>query len=211
MISDEFLEYAEQHSSEELPFLAKLNRETNLTQMYPRMMAGPMQGMMLRFISSMIKPKRILEIGTFTGYSGINFALGLAKDGILHTIDVDPELEDGIRKYLTKAGLEKKVVLHIGQAEKIIPTLDETWDLVYIDADKPNYLKYYKMVFDKVRPGGFILADNAFWDGKVLEANPRSLDTKGIKEFNAFVLKDDRVENLLLPFRDGVMICRKKN
>ena len=210
MITDEFLEYAEQHSSPELPSLAKLTRETNLTQMYPRMMAGHIQGMMLRFISYMIQPKRILEIGTFTGYSGINFALGLPENGILHTIEVDPELEEGIRKYLTEVCLEKKVILHIGEAEKIIPTLNETWDLVYIDADKPNYLKYYKLVFDKVRLGGFILADNAFWDGKVLEAHPRSLDTKGIQEFNEFVLKDDRVENLLLPFRDGVMICRKK-
>ena len=209
MLSEELLHYAEQHSSPELPFLQRLNRETNLTQMYPRMMAGPVQGMILRFISHMLKPKRILEIGTFTGYSGINFALGLPEDGILHTMDVDPELEEGIRKYLAEAGVEKKVILHTGEAEKIIPTLKETWDLVYIDADKPNYLKYYKLVFDKVRPGGFILADNALWDGKVLEAHPRSLDTKGIKEFNEFILKDERVENLLLPFRDGVMICRK--
>jgi caffeoyl-CoA O-methyltransferase len=214
MDSNELYDYAEGHSTAEYPFLASLNRETNLTQVYPRMLAGHMQGMLLRFISQMIQPRRILEIGTFTGYSAINLAMGLTTvpddEGILHTIDVDPELEATIRKYIAEAGQESKVILHIGEALKIIPTLDETWDLVYIDADKPNYLNYYKMVFDRVRPGGFILADNALWDGKVLEANPRSRDTQGIQEFNEFIQKDDRVENLLLPFRDGVMICRKK-
>ena len=214
MKSDPLFEYAEQHSTPEYPLLDRLNRETHLKQVYPRMLAGHMQGMLLRFISQMIKPQRILEIGTFTGYSAINLAMGLyslpREEGILHTIEVDPEQEEIIRKYLTEAGLEKKVILHIGDAMKIIPKLDETWDLVYIDADKPNYLNYYKLVFDRVRPGGFILADNAFWDGKVLEPNTRSRDTKGIIEFNEFVLKDDRVENLLLPFRDGLMLVRKK-
>ena len=214
MISDALFEYAEQHSTPEYLFLDRLNRETHLTQVYPRMLAGHMQGMLLRFISQMIKPRRILEIGTFTGYSAINLALGLnsspAEEGILHTIEVDPEQEDIIKKYLAEAGLEKKVVLHIGEAMKIIPALDESWDLVYIDADKPNYLNYYKLVFDRVRPGGFILADNALWDGKVLEPDTRSRDTKGIIEFNEFIQKDDKVENLLLPFRDGVMIVRKK-
>jgi predicted O-methyltransferase YrrM len=213
MNSNELFEYAEQHSTPEYPFLERLNRETNLTQVYPRMLAGHMQGMLLRFISQMIRPKRILEIGTFTGYSAINFAMGLASEpgdeDVIHTIDVDAELEKTIRKYLAEAGLEKKVILHIGEALKIIPTLDETWDLVYIDADKPNYLNYYKMVFDQVRPGGFILADNALWDGKVLDPGTRSKDTHGIIDFNDFVMKDDRVENLLLPFRDGVMIIQK--
>jgi caffeoyl-CoA O-methyltransferase len=212
MISDELLKYAEQHSTTEYPFLAALNRETNLTQVYPRMLAGHMQGTLLRMMSLMIRPKRILEIGTFTGYSAINLALGLATspEGILHTIEVDPELEEMIRKYFAESGVDKKVILHIGEALKVIPTLNETWDLVYIDADKPNYLNYYKMVFDHVRPGGFILADNAFWDGKVLEPDTRSKDTLGIIEFNEFVLNDSRVENLLLPFRDGVMVVQKK-
>ena len=213
MNSNELFEYAEQHSTPEYPLLDRLNRETHLTQIYPRMLAGHMQGMLLRLISQMIKPRRILEIGTFTGYSAINLAMGLyslpPEEGILHTIEVDAEQEEIIRKYLAEAGLEKKVVLHIGEAMKIIPALDETWDLVYLDADKPNYLNYYKLVFDCVRPGGFILADNALWDGKVLDPGTRSRDTHGIIEFNEFVLKDDRVENLLLPFRDGLMIVRK--
>jgi len=214
MISDELLDYAEQHSTQEYPILERLNRETQLTQVYPRMLAGHMQGMMLRLVSQMIKPRRILEIGTFTGYSAINLAMGLnfspAEEGVLHTIEVDPEQEMIIRKYLAEAGMEKKVILHIGEAMKIIPTLGETWDLVYIDADKPNYLNYYKLLFDGVRPGGFIIADNALWDGKVLDPGTRSSDTRGIIEFNEFVFKDDRVENLLLPFRDGLMIVRKK-
>jgi len=213
MISDELLDYAEKHSTPEYPFLERLNRETNLTQLYPRMLAGPLQGLLLRFISQMIKPRRILEIGTFTGYSAINLAKGLQstpqEEGILHTIEVEPEQEDFIRKYLKEAGLEQKVILHIGEAVKIIPTLDETWDLVYIDADKSNYLNYYKLIFDNVRPGGFILADNVLWDGKVLNSNTRSRDTHGIIDFNDFVMQDDRVENLLLPFRDGVMVVRK--
>jgi predicted O-methyltransferase YrrM len=214
MNSNELFEYAEQHSTPEYPFLDKLNRETHLTQVYPRMLAGHMQGMLLRLISQMIKPRRILEIGTFTGYSAINLAMGLPtsfpEERILHTIEVDPEQEAIIRKYFIEAGIEKKVILHIGEAMKIIPTLDETWDLVYIDADKPNYLNYYNLVFDRVRPGGFILADNALWDGKVLDPGTRSSDTRGIIEFNEFVLKDERVENLLLPFWDGLMIVRKK-
>jgi predicted O-methyltransferase YrrM len=213
MISDELFDYAEQHSTPESPLLEQLNRETNLTQIYPHMLAGHMQGLLLKFISQMIKPLRILEIGTFTGYSAINLALGLQstpqEEGILHTIEVDPEQEDGIRNYLKETGLEKKVILHIGEAMKIIPTLDEVWDLVYIDADKSNYLNYYKLVFDRVRPGGFILADNALWDGKVLDPTTRSRDTHGIIDFNEFVMKDDRVENLLVPFRDGVMVVRK--
>ena len=213
MISKELYEYAEEHSSQEYPFLAALNRETNLTQVYPRMLAGHMQGTLLRLISQMINPRRILEIGTFTGYSAINLAMGLSssttEEGVLHTIEVDPEQEILIRKYIVEAGVEKKVILHIGEALKIIPTINETWDLVYIDADKPNYLNYYNLVFDRVRPGGFILADNTLWDGKVLQPNTRSRDTHGIIDFNEFVLADNRVENLLLPFRDGIMICRK--
>ena len=210
MINTELERYADDHTTPELPLLVKLNRETHLTQMYPRMLAGHLQGAFLRMISQMIQPERILEIGTFTGYSTICLAEGLKGDrGIIHTIEVDPELEEMIRKYLGEAGIVDKVNLHVGNAMDIIPSLNETWDLVYIDADKPNYLNYYIMVIDKVRKGGIILADNTLWGGKVLETNPRSKDTLGIIEFNKFVQNDDRVENLLLPVRDGIMVIRK--
>jgi caffeoyl-CoA O-methyltransferase len=210
MINSDLEQYAEEHTSDELPLLAKLNRETHLTQMYPRMLAGHLQGTFLRMISQLIKPERVLEIGTFTGYSTICLAAGFDQGmGIIHTIEVDPELEEIARRYFKEAGIEDKVMLHIGNATDIIPTLKEPWDLVYIDADKPNYLNYYKMVFDSVRSGGYIIADNVLWGGKVLEPKPKSKDTFGIIEFNEFVLRDEKVENVLLPIRDGIMLIRK--
>jgi caffeoyl-CoA O-methyltransferase len=201
--------YVEEHTTAEPEVLARLNRETHLSQVYPRMLSGHVQGTLLRMISSMVNPVRILEIGTFTGYSALCLASGLAEEGILHTIEVDPELEEIIRRYISEAGLTGRVILHTGPAAEIIPSLDESWDLVFIDADKPNYLAYYNLVFDRVRKGGFILADNALWDGKVLNPDTRSRDTRGIIEFNEFVQNDKRVENLLLPVRDGLMIIRK--
>jgi predicted O-methyltransferase YrrM len=206
MVSEEINEYCCLHSSPEISFLARLNRETHLTQVYPRMISGLMQGTLLRFLCNMIKPQKVLEIGTFTGYSAINLALG---GGVVHTIEVNPELETMIRKFLNEAGIEDKVILHIGEALKIIPGLNETWDLVYIDADKPNYLNYYNMVFPTLKQGGWIIADNALWDGKVLSREPADKETLGIIEYNEFVQNDERVENLLLPFRDGLMIARK--
>ncbi|MEI6455179.1 MAG: O-methyltransferase [bacterium] len=236
MMNPELLAYSEAHSTPESPVLEKLNRETHLTQLYPRMLAGQLQGNFLRMVSQMLQPRRILEIGTFTGYSTICLAMGLDNAGtpgpspqkhltpdpspegegstigssILHTIEVNPELEGMIRRYLAEAGLEKNVLLHIGNAFEIIPTLGETWDLVYIDADKPNYLNYYKMVFDRLRTGGFLLADNVLWDGKVLKERARlDKDTRGIVEFNEYVMNDDRAEKMILPFRDGIMMVRK--
>jgi caffeoyl-CoA O-methyltransferase len=217
MFIEELERYAEDHTTPELPVLAKLNRETHLTQMYPRMLAGHLQGAFLSMISHMIKPERILEIGTFTGYSTICLAAGLAdpspkregRNGVIHTIEVDPELEGMARRYFHEAGMEDLVILHIGNAMEIIPALKEQWDLVYIDADKPNYLNYYKMVFDNVRPGGYIIADNVLWGGKVLESKPRSKETLGIIEFNEFVHRDERVENVVFPVRDGIMVVRK--
>ena len=207
MISEETDHYCNFHSSPEPSFLSALNRETHLTQVYPRMISGPMQGLFLRFLCNMINPARVLEIGTFTGYSTINLAMG--SSGPVITIDVNPELETIIRKHLKESGVEDKVQLHFGEAMDVIPTLNEAWDLVYIDADKPNYLTYYKMVFPLVRKGGWIIADNALWDGKVLSTGKKDKDTLGIIEYNEFVQKDDRVENLLLPFRDGLMMARK--
>ncbi len=214
-----YIKYAERHTTAESEILTKINRETHLTQTHPQMLTGHMQGVLLQMISRMIRPQRILEIGTFTAYSAICLAVGLTPPlhgrglggGVLHTIEANPELESTVRKYLKEASLENSVVLHIGDAMEIIPTLNETWDLVFIDADKPNYLKYYKMVLPDIRPGGFILADNVLWDGKVLDPPEKwDKETQGISEFNTFVQQDDRVENLMLPFRDGLMIIRKK-
>jgi predicted O-methyltransferase YrrM len=161
-------------------------------------------------ISKLVQPKRILEIGTYTGYSAICLAQGLQKDGLIHTIDVNDELESMIRRYIVKAGLTNKVSLHIGNALNIIPIINETWDLVFIDADKENYLNYYNLVFEKVRSGGLIIADNVLWSGKVLDEKENDSETAAIREFNQHIHEDARVEHLLLPLRDGLMIIRKK-
>jgi predicted O-methyltransferase YrrM len=210
MMTPGWEQYAGEHTSPEPSFLAMLNRETQLTQVYPRMLSGHLQGTLLRMISHMLKSHRVLEIGTFTGYSAICLASGLHEAGMLHTIEVNPEQEEIIRRFIDEAGLKEKIILHIGEALKVIPALDEKWDLIFIDADKPNYLRYYEMVFEKVRKGGFILADNAFWGGKVLDQNATDKETLGIKEFNEFIQKDERVENILCPIRDGLMIILKK-
>jgi caffeoyl-CoA O-methyltransferase len=210
MMTPEWEQYAEEHTTPEPGILAKLNRETQTTQVYPRMLSGHLQGTMLRMISHMVKPLRVLEIGTFTGYSAICLASGLKESGVLHTIDVNPEQEDIIRRYFKEAGMNDRIILHIGKALDVMKTLDEQWDLVFIDADKDNYLNYYKFLFDRVNKGGYILADNAFWGGKVLDPTTTDKETLGIIEFNEFIQKDDRVENILCPIRDGLMIIRKK-
>ena len=202
--------YITDHTSPESELLQKLNRETHVKILFPRMMSGHLQGKFLEMISWMIRPERVLEIGTYTGYSAICLASGLSENGLIHTIEVNQELEDFIKRYIKKAGLTGKINIHIGNALEIIPRLDETFDLVFIDADKENYLNYYNLVFEKVRKGGFILADNALWNGKVVESNKKpDKETEGIIEFNDFVRNDKRVENVLLPLRDGVMIVRK--
>jgi caffeoyl-CoA O-methyltransferase len=191
--------------------LQKLYRETNLKLLHPRMLSGHIQGKLLQFISQMIRPVNILEIGTYTGYSAICLAEGLIENGTIHTIEINEEIEDFARKYFDEASTTNKTKFYIGDALEIIPTIDETFDLVFIDADKENYCKYYKLVFDKVRKGGYILADNVLWSGKVLEEpQPNDKDAKGIIAFNDLVLQDEKVDNLLLPIRDGLMIIRKK-
>ena len=203
--------YIINHTSPEPELLRELNRDTHVNVLFPCMMSGHLQGKFLEMVSWMIRPERVLEIGTYTGYSAICFAGGLSGKGIVHTIEINPELEDFIMKYVKKAGLTGRIKLHIGNALDIIPELNETFDIVFIDADKENYLNYYHLVFDKVRKGGFILADNALWDGKVVDAGKKTdKETAGIIEFNEFVQNDDRVENVLLPVRDGIMIVRKK-
>jgi len=210
MLSNELNQYIEDHTSPEDEVLYELRRQTNLKILYPRMISGPVQGKFLEMISYMNQPKNVLEVGTYTGYSAICFAKGLPKTGQLHTIELNPELCDFAYKYFKKAGVSEKIVQHIGNALDIIPQLNKQWDLVFLDADKENYLNYYKLVFDKVRKGGFILADNVLWDGKVISPKAKSdKETKGIIEFNNFVKNDDRVENLLLSIRDGVMVLRK--
>lgn len=209
-LPDEIEQYSEQFSSAETEVLAALNRETHLNIMIPQMLSGHIQGNLIKMISFMMKPKKVLEIGTFTGYSAICFASGLAEDGHVHTIDINEELEDICAKYFEKSGFRNQITHHIGAALDIIPTIDETFDLVFIDADKINYANYYDLVFDKVRPGGFIIADNVLWSGKVVEEiKPSDKDTLAIHAYNQKIQNDPRVENYLLPIRDGLNVARK--
>lgn len=211
MIDPEIEIYTELHSSDHSTILKELYRETHLKVMHPRMLSGQQQGRFLSMLSYMTRPKAILEIGTYTGYSAICLAEGLPKEGEIHTIELDPELEHIASKYFKKAGIEKQIVQYFGNALKIIPNIDIVFDLVFIDADKDNYSNYYHLVFDKVRSGGFILVDNVLWGGKVIEPLKKGdKDTPGIIEFNTLVQQDDRVENVFLPLRDGLMLIRKK-
>ncbi len=209
---DEKLEkYILDHSSPEDPILAELNRETWVKTVHPQMIAGRLQGKVLEMVSFMINPSRILEIGTFTGYSAICMAKGLAKGGHLYTIEKDDEITGFASRYIEKSGHAEQITLLSGDARDIVPKLEETFDLIYLDAEKDEYLDYYRLVFPKLRPGGFILADNVLWGGKVLDV-PESADhfTRGILAFNAEICKDSRVETLILPIRDGITLIRKK-
>ena len=202
--------YCEAHTTPECELLHRLNRQTNLETVNPRMLSDQLQGQFLTFISKMLRPERILEIGTFTGYSSLCLAEGLSTTGQLHTIEVNVEYEDRIREYFGQSPLGKQIILHIGDALQVVSTLDTTWDLVFIDADKEDYLSYYESVLPSVRKGGFILADNVLWNGKVVqEAAGNDRDTRAILAFNEHVQNDSRVRNLLLPFRDGIMIIEK--
>lgn len=209
---DERIEaYALAHSQEESVVLKKVNRETHAKVMQPRMLSGHMQGNFLSMISHMIAPKQILEIGTYTGYSAICLAQGLQPGGVLHTIDVNEELEKMVRNNFKEAQLESTIQYHLGDAMQVIPTLPGTFDIIFIDADKKNYANYYDLVFDRVRSGGYIIADNVLWSGKILDLEKnKDQDTKLIDAFNKKVHADDRVEEMLVPLRDGLMIARKK-
>ncbi|MFD2573800.1 O-methyltransferase [Spirosoma soli] len=203
--------YAEAHTSPETELLHRLNRNTRAKIMAPRMLSGHLQGRFLSLISWMIRPRRVLEIGTYTGYSALCLAEGLAADGKLITIDHNEELEDFARSYWRQSPLNDKIELRIGLAADIIPTLDETFDLVFIDADKRNNILYFDLVIDKLRPGGFILADNVLWSGKVVEpVKSADQDTAAVLAFNEKVQNEPRVENVLLPVRDGIMMMRKR-
>jgi predicted O-methyltransferase YrrM len=204
--------YIETHTESENELLYKINRETHSEVLKPRMLSGHLQGRVLSMLSHMIQPKYILEIGTYTGYSALCLAEGLKDEGQLITLDVNEELADRAKEYFQSSEYANKIEMKIGKALEIIPTLNNVWDIVFIDADKSNYLNYYKLCIDQVKKGGYILIDNVLWSGKVLEKNRKKLDkdTEIILEFNEFVQQDDRVQNVLFPIRDGLMILRKK-
>ena len=203
--------YSENHTSPENEVLENLNRDTQAKILRARMLSGHLQGRTLSMMSHMLKPKRILEIGTYTGYSALCLAEGLTDDGILHTIDINEELEDFAKSYFDKSEYGKKIKMHVGDAMEIIPSLNETWDMVFIDADKANYSNYFDLVIEHTRTGGFIIADNVLWSGKVTETiKAQDIDTEALVIFNKKIQDDTRVENVLLPIRDGLMVCRKK-
>ncbi|MBW3470196.1 O-methyltransferase [Arthrospiribacter ruber] len=210
-ISEELLKYCEDHSSEEDELLLHISRETHAKVMMPRMLSGHLQGKTLELLVKMANPKTILEIGTYTGYSGICMARGLSDGGKLITLDINDELEGMVRGFFKKSGLEDKIDYRLGNALDIIPTLEGNFDFVFIDADKANYINYYNLVVDRINPGGIILADNVLWSGKVLvnEGQKIDKDTKVILEYNQMVQDDPRVENVLLPIRDGLMLARR--
>lgn len=208
ILNEDLLHYSEHHTTPESPLLQKINRDTHAKVLMPRMLSGHLQGRVLSMISKMFRPRLILEIGTYTGYSAICLAEGLAPDGKLITLDKNEELEERVRKYFDEAGLSSRIQYRIGDATRIVPELEGPFDLVFIDADKENYSRYYDMVIDKVREGGIILADNVLWSGKVLQAK-QDKDTRAIVEFNKKIHEDTRVENVLLPIRDGILMIRK--
>lgn len=203
--------YAENHSTAESDLLRNLNRETHLNVLSPRMLSGHLQGRVLSMISYMIAPELIVEIGTYTGYSALCLAEGLKENGRLITIDFNAELKNMHNQFLNEFPQRKKIEVIYDDAKKVIPTLPDEIDIVFIDADKENYSLYFDLIFNKVKPGGFILADNVLWSGKVVEEVKESdKSTLALLDFNKKIMNDDRVENVLLPIRDGIMIIRKK-
>lgn len=200
--------YSEDHTSPESELLKKINRDTHANVMMPRMLSGHMQGRILSMISCMIRPSVILEIGTYTGYSALCLAEGLKPDGKLITLDINEELESRVRNYFKDSPFDAQIDYRIGNALEIIPALNTDFDLVFIDADKENYARYYDLVINRVPLGGYILADNVLWSGKVLDEKSDK-DTRAIQEFNKKVQDDARVENVLLPVRDGILVMRK--
>lgn len=210
-IDKKLSQYAEQHTTPENELLKSLNRDTHANVLAPRMLSGHLQGRLLSLFSKIIQPKAILEIGTYTGYAALCLAEGLTKDGVLHTIDINEELETRIQKYFNQSTYADQIKLHIGNALDIIPKIQEQFDLVFIDADKENYSNYYDLLIDQLPSGGIIMADNVLWSGKVIDTNAldSDIDTRELDKFNAKVQSDPRVENILIPVRDGIMVARK--
>lgn len=211
-MQEELEEYILSHIDAEGKVLSDLNRATHLYHLRPRMCSGHLQGRMLKMFVRMIRPHRILELGTFTGYSALCLAEGLADDSCeVHTIEIDDELEDFIKSHFALSPLVNRITLHIGDAREVLATINGDFDLVFIDANKREYCEYYNLVFDRVRPGGFIIADNTLWDGKVVEWGKKlDAQTAGILQFNDMVAADERVEKVIVPIRDGLTIIHKK-
>lgn len=208
-LSQELEDYIEQHSQKEPELLVALDKETYQKVLLPRMLSGHFQGRVLSMLSKLVSPVTILEIGTYTGYSALCLCEGIQEKGILHTIDIKEELVDFQRKYFNKSPWGKQIVQHLGQAIDIIPTLELKFDLVFIDADKENYLNYFELIIPKMNKGGIILSDNVLWSGKVLEPlQSNDLSTKTIMEYNQLLKNDPRVESVLLPIRDGLTVSR---
>lgn len=204
--------YVVDHSQQEPDILKQLNKETWQKVLNPRMLSGAFQGRVLSMISKLIQPSIILEVGTYTGYSALCLAEGMKKDGILYTIDKNEELEDFSKGYFKKSGFENQIKQLAGNALEIIPQIDEKFDLVFIDADKSNYVNYFNLIIDKMNTGGVILSDNVLWSGKVIEElDPKDVDTKALLEYNKLLNEDDRIETILLPIRDGLTISRVKS
>ena len=203
--------YLDNHCDAEPEALKTINRETHLKVLKPNMLSGHYQGRLLSMLSKMMQPKRILEIGTFTGYATICLAEGLTEDGIIHTIEVNRELEEMLNQHFALTNVEKKIKQHFGPAEQIIADLYENdFDIVFIDADKKNNYTYFQLVFDKVRSGGLIIIDNVLWKGKVYDGAQKDADTESFRKLNEQIAVDSRVEKLILPVRDGVLLIRKK-
>ena len=203
-------QYVEQHSSPEDPVLEDLYRQTHIRFINPNMVSGHLQGRLLEMISLMIRPENILEIGTFTGYSAICLSRGLRPGGKLVTIEINDELTSFANSFFCRAEADTKITQLTGRAQDIIPGLDLMFDLVFIDGDKREYVEYYNLIIDKLKPGGFIIADNVLWGGKVLEDKTSDAQARGIINFNEMIKKETRIVNVMIPLRDGLMIIRKK-
>ena len=209
-ISEKLDDYVVSHSQKEPDLLKRLNRETNQKMLQPRMLSGHYQGRVLSILSKMINPEFVLEIGTYTGYSALCLAEGMKKYGQLHTIDINEELADFQKKYFDSSDYSENIIQHIGDATEIIPKLDLQFDLVFIDADKPNYPNYFELIIDKMKPGSILLSDNVLWSGKVIEkVKADDESTKALLEYNRLLNEDHRLETVLLPIRDGLTISRK--
>ena len=208
-INKDILEYVESNSQIEPTLLKELNRETHLKILNPRMLSGSYQGRILSMISKIVKPKRVLEIGTYTGYSALCIAEGLDIKGVIDTIDINEELQEIQNKFFKKSGFANKINQHIGNALEVIPKIKRKFDLVFLDADKENYINYFELVIDKINAGGILISDNVLWSGKVVDNKKKDITTKKLIEFNNLINNDKRIETVIFPVRDGLSISRK--